>query len=212
MRLSDVTLIVRNKPHDFILEHVDLDLEPRSPGELRVDKLQLPAGQGWTKISAQTSYANRNLVLHDLLLDNEDRFRVLNFDASQIGAKTLTINVDSAIGGGTLSGSITMTQTSSSLNTKVRLLGETIAATALNKYLDLPEGFIGGQIERVRTDERLKQIHVVEQTGAHLKAPVGGQHPEFIRALDARNDFQALIDKAHQRRMQLEEQLGFVRA
>ncbi len=152
MRLSDVTLIVRNKPHDFILEHVDLDLDPRSPGELRVDKLQLPAGQGWTKISAQTSYANRNLVLHDLLLDNEDRFRVLNVDASQIGAKTLTINVDSAIGGGTLSGSITMTQTSSSLNTKVRLLGETIAATALNKYLDLPEGFIGGQIERVKVD------------------------------------------------------------
>ncbi|PYL58534.1 MAG: hypothetical protein DMF30_02555 [Verrucomicrobia bacterium] len=152
MRLSDVTLIVRNKPHDFILEHVDLDLDPRSPGELRVDKLQLPAGQGWTKISAQTSYANRNLVLHDLLLDNEDRFRVLNVDASQIGAKTLMIHVDSAIGGGTLSGSITMTQTSSSLNTKVRLLGETIAATALNKYLDLPEGFIGGQIERVKVD------------------------------------------------------------
>jgi len=45
-----------------------------------------------------------------------------------------------------------MTQTSSSLNTKVRLLGETIAATALNKYLDLPEGFIGGQIERVKVD------------------------------------------------------------
>src|SRR5713226_4827121 len=152
VHLSDVTLIVRNKPHDFVLEHVDLDLNPRAPGELRVDKLQLPAGQGWTKISAQTSYANRNLVLHDLLLDNEDRFRILNVDASQIGTKTLALNVDSAIGGGKLSGSVTMTQTSSSLNTKVRLLGETIAATALNKYLDLPEGFIGGQIERVKVD------------------------------------------------------------
>ena len=152
LRLSDVTLIVRNKPHDFVLEHVDLDLNPRSPGELRIDKLQLPAGQSWIKISAQTSYTNRNLILRDLVLDNEDRFRILNVDASQIGTKTLALNVDSAIGGGKLSGSVTMTQTSSSLNTKVHLLGETIAATALNKYIGLPEGFIGGQIERANVD------------------------------------------------------------
>ncbi len=152
VRLSDITLIVRNKPHDFVLEHVDLELDPRGPGELRIDKLQLPAGQSWAKISAQTSYANRNLILRDLVLDNEDRFRALGVDASQIGTKTVALNVDSAIGGGTLSGSIALNQTRSSLNTKVHLLGKTIAATALNKYISLPEGFIGGQIERVNVD------------------------------------------------------------
>jgi autotransporter translocation and assembly factor TamB len=152
VRLSDVTLIVRNKPHDFVIEHVDLELDPHSPGELSIDKLQLPAGQSWTKISAQTSYTNRNLILRDLVLDNEDRFRALNIDASQISAKTLAINIDGAIGGGTLSGSITLNQTRSSLNTKVHLLGETIAAAALNKYIGLPEKFIDGQIERVNVD------------------------------------------------------------
>ncbi len=152
VRLSDVTLIVRNKPHDFVLEHVDLELDPHTPGELRIGKLQLPAGQNWTKISAQTSYANRNLIVHDLVLDDEDRFRALNIDASQIGTKTLALNVDSAIGGGKLSGSITVNQTRSSLNAKVHLLGETIAANALNKYFDLPEHFIDGQIERASVD------------------------------------------------------------
>src|SRR6266404_2539840 len=152
VHLSDVTLIVRNKPHDFVLEHVDLELDPHTPGELRIGKLQLPAGQNWTKISAQTSYANRNLIVHDLVLDDEDRFRALNIDASQIGTKTLALNVDSAIGGGKLSGSITVNQTRSSLNAKVHLLGETIAANALNKYFDLPEHFIDGQIERASVD------------------------------------------------------------
>ena len=36
IRLTDVTLVIRNKPNDFVVEHADLDLNPRAPGELRI--------------------------------------------------------------------------------------------------------------------------------------------------------------------------------
>jgi hypothetical protein len=151
-KLVDTTLIVRGVPHDLAIEHVDLDLDPDRPGELRIDKLQLPAGQSWRKISGQTSYTNKNLILRDLSLNDQERVRLLNVDASKIGAKTLSMNLEAVIGAGTISGSMTLNETRSSLNTKVHLVGERVEAAALNKYLGLPEGFIGGQIERFSLD------------------------------------------------------------
>src|SRR6266446_3541137 len=148
-RFVDTTLIVRGAPRDLAVEHVDLDLDPGRPGELRIDKLQLPAGQSWRKILGQTSYINRNLILRDLALNDQERIRLLNVDASKMAEKTLSMNLEALMGAGTISGSMTLNETRSSLNTKVHLLGERIEAAVLNKYLGLPEGFIGGQIKRL---------------------------------------------------------------
>src|SRR5207244_8462628 len=87
VHLSDATVIIRNRPHDFVMEHVDLDLDPRSPGEVKIEKLQLVGGQSWLKISAQTSYANRTLILRDVVLANDERIRSLTVDASHIAAR-----------------------------------------------------------------------------------------------------------------------------
>jgi len=151
VRLADVTLIIRDKPHDLVIEHADIDLNPRNPGEFRIAKLQLSPGQSWSNLSAGSSYANRNLILRDLVL-GQDRIHLLNLDASQIAAKKLAINVDSEIGGGKISGSITLNETSSSLNSQVHLLAEKIDAAALNKYAGLPEGFLRGEIARLSVD------------------------------------------------------------
>src|SRR5207247_1874739 len=62
LRLTNATLVVRNQPDDFVAEGIDLDLDPRHPGELRIERLQLPSGDNWSKLSGQTSYANKNLV------------------------------------------------------------------------------------------------------------------------------------------------------
>src|SRR5437870_4927310 len=128
-------LIVRNKPHDFVLEHVDLDLNPRAPGQLRIGNLQLTTAQAWSKIAAQTSYANKNLLLRDLVLNDQERIRSLNVDASKIGSNVLSFKLDGVVGVGTISSSITLSETASSLQTKLHLLAENIAAQALNKYL-----------------------------------------------------------------------------
>ena len=151
-KFVDTTLIVRGAPRDLAIERVDLDLDPGRPGELRIDKLQLPAGQSWRKISGQTSYTNRSLILRDLALNDQERIRLLNVDASKIAAKTLSMNLEAVIGAGTISGSMTLNETRSSLNTRVHFLGERIEAGALNKYLGLAEGFIAGQIERFSLD------------------------------------------------------------
>ena len=149
LRLSDATLVVRNQPGDFVAEGIDLDLNPRAPGEVRIEKLQLPAGDSWSKISGQTSYADKNLILRDLLLSDQEQIRQLNVDASHIDAKALAINLICIIDGGQLSASAALTETQSSLDTKIHVDAEKIATESLNKFLVLPENYLSGEIEHL---------------------------------------------------------------
>jgi autotransporter translocation and assembly factor TamB len=149
LKFSDTTLVIRNEPHDFFVQHVDLELDPRLPGELRVDRLQLPDGQTWSKISARTSYANKNLVLRELLLTNLDRIDLLNIDASQIQKKILTLKLEAEVGGGKVFGSGRWMERRSSVASELELHVDGVGADALNKYADLPEGFLAGEIARV---------------------------------------------------------------
>lgn len=152
IRIADATLIVRDKPHDLLIEHVDLDLNPRTAGELKIDKLQLSGGQGWSHLSAQTSYANKNLVLQNLVLNDQDRIRLLQIDASKIDAKRLAIQFEAALGEGTISSLVRLNETASSLNANIHFVADKIAADAFNKYTALPEGFVGGDVEELTGD------------------------------------------------------------
>jgi len=149
--LSDATLVVRNQPQDFVAEHVDLDLNPRRPGDLRIEQLQLPAGDSWLKISAQTSYANKNLVIRDLVLSEQEQVHLLSLDASHIDAKTLAVALNCSIGGGQISGSTTLSETKTSLDSKTHLMVANVSAQSLNKFLLLP-GYLSGQIEHLSLD------------------------------------------------------------
>jgi hypothetical protein len=151
-RLSDVTFTVRNQPYDFVAEHVDLDLNPRSPGELRIGTLQLPAGDRWSRITGQTSYTNRNLIVRDVLLSQQEQIHLLNIDASHLDGHTLGLNLDCTIGGGQLSAAATFTETKSSLDTKIHLTAERVAAESLNKFLIFPAGALSGEIEHLALD------------------------------------------------------------
>ncbi len=149
IRLADATLIIRESPNDFIVEHADLDLNPRAPGELRIRRLQLPRGDNWSSISGQTSYTNKNFILRDLALSDQEQIRLLNIDGSRIDSKALAIDLNGIIGGGQLSVSTALHETGSSLNAKVNLAAEKIAADSLNKFLLLPENYFSGEIERL---------------------------------------------------------------
>jgi hypothetical protein len=150
-RFTDVSFLVRNKPHDFAFGHVDLVLDPRSRGTLRIGRLQLPGGQHWANVSAETSYADKNLKIRDFILDEGNQFRAVNVDASRIRSKTFTATVEAVLGG-PFSASVWLQQTDSSLNTRLRLRGERIAGRTLNKFLALPEDYVSGDIERVDVD------------------------------------------------------------
>ena len=149
IRLADATLIIRESPNDFVIEHADLDLNPRAPGELRIGRLQLPPGDSWSGISGQTSYANKNFILRDLALSDQEQIRLLNIDGSRIDSKALAVKLDGAVGGGQLSVSAALNETASSLNAMVNVSAEKIAADSLNKFLLLPENYFSGEIERL---------------------------------------------------------------
>src|SRR5437773_5229657 len=149
IRLADATLIIRERPNDFVVEHADLDLNPRAPGELRIGRLQLPPGDSWSKISGQTSYANKSFVLRDLALSDQEQIRLLNIDASRIDSKALAVKLDGAVGGGQVSVSATLNEAGPSLNAMLNVSAEKIAAESLNKFLLLPGNYFSGEIERL---------------------------------------------------------------
>jgi hypothetical protein len=149
IRLADATLIIRESPNDFVVEHADLDLNPRAPGELRIGRLQLPSGDSWSSISGQTSYANKNFILRDLALSDQEQIRLLNIDVSRIDSKALAVKLDGVIGGGQLSVSAALNEAGSSLNAMINASAEKIEAESLNKFLLLPENYFSGEIERL---------------------------------------------------------------
>ena len=152
VHLVDATLIVRNKPHDFVMEHVDLEVDPKKPGELLIGKLQLVGGQTWTKVSAHTTYAKRNLVLRDLVLASDERVRSVNLDASQIASRKLSCNIDYPVGAGIITGSCQVSEAQSSLNIVGRLHAANVPAGVINKYTALPEGWVRGDVEKLDAD------------------------------------------------------------
>jgi hypothetical protein len=152
IRLRDVTLVVRDRPHDFAAEHVDLDLDPHSTGELHIAKLQLPAGDSRSKLSGQTFYANKNFILRNFVLSDQDQIHVFNVDASRIDANTLPINLNCVIGGGQLSAAGTLAETESSLHVKIHIAAEMLKAETMNKFLFLPAGDLSGEIEHFSLD------------------------------------------------------------
>ena len=149
LRATDTTVIVRNQPYDFVVGHADLELNPRTPGQLRIETFQLPSGDTWLRISGQTSYTNKNLILRDFVLSDQEQLHFLQIDASQIDANYLAVNLNCTVGGGQISASAPITETKSSLDTKLHLTAEKVASEALNKFLIIPENYLSGEIERL---------------------------------------------------------------
>jgi len=152
LHVADATIVVRNRPHDFVAEHIAVDLDPHHSGEIKVEKLQLVGGQTWLKLSVPAAYANRNLVLRDIVLADEERFRSVNIDASQIGARKLAINFDYVFGEGNISGVTTLKEAQTSLDTNVRIRAANVPLDAINKFVALPEGWMRGRMEKLDVD------------------------------------------------------------
>jgi autotransporter translocation and assembly factor TamB len=149
--LSDINLLVRStteKP-DFVLQHFTLELDPKNPGELRAAVLQIPNADAWQNIAAKTSYTNKNLVISGLKLDEQNQFRLIAFDASHIAGRRLEVVLDASLAGGTVAGSIALSETAESLNTKLRLVAENVSLDTLRGYLGRPPEFLAGDVQHL---------------------------------------------------------------
>ena len=151
-RLTDVNITVRNRPHDFVVEHLNFNIDPKHPGELNFEQLQLVGGQVWLRTSARTSYVNRNLVLHEVVLANDEKLKSLSVDASKIADRELSIRFEYVAGDGHLDGALWMRETRATLDTKVNLSGENVPLDVVNKYAALPEHFIQGRLKNLQVN------------------------------------------------------------
>jgi len=151
LRLSDINLRVRSttEDQDFVLEHLDLDLDPKKPGELHLATLQIPNAPAWKNVAARTSYSNKNLILSGLVLDPDNQFRLIAIDASRIGTKSIEMVLDATLAHGTVAGSVALSETPHSLNTKLRLVAENVSLDTLRGYLGRPPEFLAGDVQRL---------------------------------------------------------------
>ncbi|MGV3531277.1 MAG: hypothetical protein ACO1QR_02830, partial [Chthoniobacteraceae bacterium] len=100
--VEDFNLVVQSPKDVTRVEGLHLFLHPQKQGWLRVEAIELPKLPAWRKLSATTSYANRNLVITGLELDPRikiDRFR---FDASRRAEDRGSLGLDARLFGGTL--------------------------------------------------------------------------------------------------------------
>jgi hypothetical protein len=56
LTLSNVNVRMESQPSDLIIQGLNLELNPKQAGELRIAKLQLASGKSWTDVTAQTTY------------------------------------------------------------------------------------------------------------------------------------------------------------
>ena len=154
VHLSNVNLTIRDQPQDFVLRNLNLELDPRHEGALKIDRLQVPNLHTWTDVSATTSYTNRNLFLRNLVFDRQNQFQVVNVDASRIRSRSLGLTIDGSLFGGNLKGSALLREKKSSLATEINFSADRISLGKLAEYFGEPAGFIAGDIENFKTDWR----------------------------------------------------------
>jgi autotransporter translocation and assembly factor TamB len=154
VHLAGVNLTVRDHPQDLVLQNLNLDLDPRQDGDLRIDRLQIPNWHTWTNVTATTSYTNRNLFLRDLVVDERNKFATVNIDASRFRSKLLGFTVTGSTVGGTVQGVVTLQEKKSSLATEINVSVDKISLGKLAEYFGHPSDFIGGEVENLKIDWR----------------------------------------------------------
>ena len=150
MHLENVNLTIRDQPQDLILRNLNLDLSPHRDGALKIDRLQIPNLHTWTNVTATTSYTNKNLFLRDLTFDQQNKFQVVNIDASHIRSKALDLAIDGSLVGGDIKGKVSLKKKKKSFSTEVNLSADRISLGKLAEYFGQPAGFISGDVSDLK--------------------------------------------------------------
>ncbi|MEO5720772.1 MAG: translocation/assembly module TamB domain-containing protein [Chthoniobacterales bacterium] len=137
--LDDVNLRYVSTPKDLVIEHLNLELNPRQPGALRIAKLQLSSGRAWTEIVATTSYENRNLILHDLVLDEKTKLRLVNVDASRLAENALDLKVEGELVGAKIATTISLGEKKDAMAARIDLVAEDLSLETLTAYIAPPK-------------------------------------------------------------------------
>ena len=143
LRLSDVSLVIRDKPNDTVVEHVFATLDPKQAGELRAEHVKFFSGQDFSKIAGQTSYANHDLIVRNLSV-NGDRFDLVSIDGTRFDQKAIVFKVQSPFGGGRVDATGTLRESHGSALWDIHANFTSVSAESLNSYIGNGVKLAGG--------------------------------------------------------------------
>jgi autotransporter translocation and assembly factor TamB len=153
LEVTNANLILRGQPQDTVVRNFNLGLYPDKEGALRIDKLQVPSVHDWTDITATTAYANKNLYLRNLTLDDGHHFQTVNIDLSKARGGRLTVEVKGSVGeGGTIEGNVGLSATKSSFDTTTKVNASNISLGQLSEYFGRPAGALEGEVKDFKMD------------------------------------------------------------
>ena len=152
LEATNINLTIRQRPEDIVIKNLNLGLYPNREGRLQIEKVQIPGVHTWTNISATTTYAKKNLSLHNLTLDENNRLQVVNVDASKLGQGKLGLKLQGGIGGGNIASQMELSAKGPSYETSTQLQASDISLGQLAEYLGQPAGKLGGDVKNVKVD------------------------------------------------------------
>ncbi len=154
LQVTNFNLTIRGQPHDTVLRNFNLGLYPDREGMLRIDQVQIPDVHNWTDITATTTYANKNLFLRNLTLDERHHFQTVNIDASKVGGGKLTLQITGSVGKGKIEGNVDLNPMKSSFNTSTKVSASGISLGELSEYFGRPAGALAGEVKDFKMDWR----------------------------------------------------------
>ncbi|MFN2541748.1 MAG: translocation/assembly module TamB domain-containing protein [Chthoniobacterales bacterium] len=178
VHIADATIVVRNRPQDFVAEHVAVDLDPSRVGEIKIQRLQLVGGQTWSDFAAQATYAGRNLIIGNIKVAEEEWLRAVNVDASQIAAHKLGINFEYYAEEGRFTAALQLREAQGSLEATLHIDGGEFPLRALNKFIARPDDWMRGELKKVDVD-----------LSGMLSSPVTWTGSAFAEVEDVRQQF-----------------------
>jgi autotransporter translocation and assembly factor TamB len=152
LEATNINLTMKQEPQDMVVKNLNLALYPDKEGALRIDKLQIPNVHTWSDITATTTYADKNLFLHNLTFDEGHHFQTVNIDLSKAGGGKLALDVKGSVGKGKIEGNVGLSTTKSSFKTRTKVNASDISLGQLSEYFGRPAGALAGDVKTFQMD------------------------------------------------------------
>jgi hypothetical protein len=152
LEASNVNLTMKQHSQDMVVKDLNIGLYPDREGKLQIATLQVPGVDTWKDIEATTTYANKNLYLHNLTLDQNTHFETVNVDASQIGQGKFSLGLAGTLGGGKIKTQAEISTSGKGTNATTNLHAKDISLGKLAKYFGQSPGQLEGAVKSVDAD------------------------------------------------------------
>ncbi len=152
LEIANVNLTLKGQPQDTVVKNFNLTLFPNREGALRIDRLQIPGVHTWTDVAATTTYANKNLYLHNLVLDQENKLELVNLDASQLAQGKLGVQFKGTLSGGEVASQIDVTTAGTTYRAQTNVHAQNISLGKLAAYLGKSPGAFSGDVKNADID------------------------------------------------------------